>query len=385
MGEYYKFPIAENIFNCPDLNGHVKDSNTKEVISTLTRVFLNNIINCQCTETIVGIVNTVYKFQLADFSVTENRIKNLEKTLDLYLNSSNATISFPINEPGFAVSIPNTTRPILHLGSLLKSEKFSAATFNDTGEFLIPIGMDENNELIISKLNSMPHCIIAGTTGSGKSVCLNSVLSSLLFQSMPGSIEFVLIDPKKVELSQYENLNNYLLTPIITEVYKVYIALSNVIDEMNHRYFLLKSAGVKNIEEYNIKNNVLLNRIVVVVDELADLYATSKREIEPLLIRIAQLGRAAGIHLILATQYPSCKVVSSELKVNIPTKIAFSLAAKRQSTTILDQPGAEKLLGKGDGLYCDGKTSNLIRFQCPFVSAEEIDRLTDFLVKASTD
>ena len=147
---------------------------------------------------------------------------------------------------------------------------------------------------------------------------------------------------------------------------------------MNCRYNCLKQYKCKNIEEFNSKvgnSESKMNRLVVVIDELADLYAIAKSEIEPLLIRIAQLGRAAGIHLILATQYPSCKVVSTELKVNIPTKIAFSLGTKRQSLTILDQNGAENLLGKGDGLYCDGKTSNLIRFQCPFISTEEIESL----------
>lgn len=382
MGEYYEFPIADNIFDCPKLDSYKINQNTKEVSIILTRVFLNQKINCHCTDIVVGIVNTIYKYELADYSITEKKIKSLEKTLDLYLNSSNATISFPVAESGFWVSIPNTVRPILKLGSLLNTDMFSAKTFYNSNNFIIPIGVDENNKLISADLSSMPHCIIAGTTGSGKSVCLNSFLTSLLFQSIPESIQFVLIDPKKVELSQYENLNNYLLTPIITEVYKVYIALSNVIEEMNHRYYLLKSKKCKNIEEYNSKSETLLNRIVIVVDELADLYATSKNEIEPLLIRIAQLGRAAGIHLILATQYPSCKIVSSELKVNIPTKIVFSLGTKRQSITILDQPGAEKLLGKGDGLYCDGKTSNLIRFQCPFVSSEEIDKLIDFLIKS---
>lgn len=367
--------LTNNNFDWIDSQSENKAVNAADV---LERIFLNQKVKCHCTEVVDGIVNTIYKYHVDDYGVTERKVKALEKTLDLHLNNSNALITFPTNESGFYVSIPKAVRPILPLKELLTDPRFIEKSFEKTGTFSIPIGINEVNEPIFADLSAMPHCIIAGTTGSGKSVCLNSILASLLYQSIPNSIKFILIDPKKVELTQFEELTDYLYAPIITEVYNIYPVLSDIINKMNYRYNCLKQYKCKSIEEFNSKvgnSESKMNRLVVVIDELADLYAIAKSEIEPLLIRIAQLGRAAGIHLILATQYPSCKVVSTELKVNIPTKIAFSLGTKRQSLTILDQNGAENLLGKGDGLYCDGKTSNLIRFQCPFISTEEIASL----------
>ena len=379
MNTYYNLPKAKDIFECPEFSTGTTTKDMQNTANALTRVFLNQGVRCFNSEIINGYSNTVYRFTLQDYTATQSKIKRIENSLDMYIKSNGASISFPKGEIGFTVTVPNENKPLLHLGTMLNTAKFYASHYVNTNRYTIPLGIDEQNKFVLTDLQSLPHLIIAGSTGSGKSVCINNIITSLLYQTQPTALQFVLIDPKRVELSIYQNAKSALWTPIVTETYKVYNALSDVLQEMNRRYTAMQFASCRNIDEYNEKADVLFPRIIVVIDELADLFATAKNEIQPLLIRIAQLGRAAGIHLILATQYPSCKVVTSELKANIPARICFSLPTASNSRTILGQAGAENLTGKGDGLYCSGTSSDIIRFQCPIVTSNEIQNLINYM------
>ncbi|MBQ2897917.1 MAG: DNA translocase FtsK [Clostridia bacterium] len=379
MEKYYTYPLATEVFTCTSLNSNKVSEDMIHTADTLKRIFLNQGINCTNTDITNGFTNTIYRFELRSFSVTQAKIKRLEPSLDMYIRSSGAFISFPKGESGFAVNVPNSNRPDLHLGTLLNTDQFFDSHNGKTGRFSLPLGVDENNNIVLVDFNSLPHLIIAGSTGSGKSVCLNSIINSLLYQAIPNTLQFLMIDPKKVELSHYEKAKYSLYSPVVTEEYNSYTALSNIIRELDLRYKIMQSEACTNLDEYNSTHDTIFPRIVVVIDELADLFMTSKNEIQPLLIRIAQLGRAAGIHLILATQYPSCKVVTSELKANIPARICFSLPNASNSRTIISQAGAEKLKGKGDGLFCSGKSADIIRFQCPIVTKEETRNLLKYM------
>lgn len=308
-----------------------------------------------------------------------SKIVGLKNDLALALAAPAIRIEAPI--PGKSVvgiEIPNDTRAIVHMREMLESDEFRAvAKKNDSG-LLIPLGRDVSGKAIIADLATMPHLLVAGATGSGKSVATNSMLISFLYQNSPKELKLILVDPKRVELSSY-NAIPHLLTPVITEPDKAAIALRWVVAEMMRRYTVCADSGHRNIADYNAdpKSPQRMPRIVVVIDELADLMMVAGKEVEASICRIAQMARAVGIHLIVATQRPSVDVITGLIKANIPARIAFTVASSIDSRTILDGGGAEDLLGRGDMLYLSGTMGKPIRLQGVFLDTDEINSVTN--------
>ena len=271
------------------------------------------------------------------------------------------------------IEIPNSKREKVFL-----SEIISDARFNQK-EFKLPIvlGKGISGLPIVADLTTMPHLLVAGTTGSGKSVCINSIILSLLYRHTPKTCNLILIDPKMLELSTYEGIP-HLLCPVITEAKKATAALGWIVREMENRYKLMTSLGVKNIDGYNVKNQKLMPYIVVVVDEMSDLMLIAGKEIENYIQKLSQMARAAGIHIIMATQRPSVDVITGTIKANFPTRISFQVSSKIDSRTILGEQGAEQLLGKGDMLFMYS-ANRIIRIHGPFVSETEIEKVNSFL------
>ena len=239
------------------------------------------------------------------------------------------------------------------------------------------MGKDISGTPIVSDLTSMPHLLIAGTTGSGKSVCINTIILSLLYKHTPERCKFILIDPKMLELSTYEGVP-HLLCPVITEAKKAASVLGWVVKEMESRYRLMTKEGVRNIDGYNAKHNLPMPYIVVVVDEMSDLMLVAGKEIENYIQKLSQMARAAGIHIIMATQRPSVDVITGTIKANFPTRISFRVTSKIDSRTILGEQGAEQLLGKGDMLYMSS-ANRIVRIHAPFISDTEIEKINNFL------
>ncbi len=301
-------------------------------------------------------------------------ITSLESDIALKLKAESIRIEAPI--PGkdkVGIEIPNKKRAIVRLKEVVLSDNFKGIK----SPLRLPLGKNVNNEYVTADLKKMPHLLIAGATGSGKSVCMNSVLISLLYQNAPEDLRFILIDPKRVELNAYRGIP-HLLTPVITDPDKAILALRWAVAEMNHRYKQLESAGEVNIDNFNKKKpEEKLPYIVIVIDELADLMMVAAKEIEASICRIAQMARAVGIHLIVATQRPSVDVITGLIKANIPARIAFTVSSGIDSRTILNRQGAESLLGAGDMLYQDPNNVRLIRIQGIYVTSEEIKSVTN--------
>lgn len=319
---------------------------------------------------------TVTQFTLQPAEgVKLSSIGNLKDDLSLALAAQSLRIEAPI--PGkslVGIEMPNSKRTMVHLREILESPPF-----HETESALaLPLGRDVSGEAIIASLDEMPHLLIAGATGSGKSVCMNVILTSLLYQNAPHELKFILIDPKRVELMPYNGIP-HLLTPVITESDKALQALRWAVAEMGRRLHRFSEQGARNIAEYNEKQTDeanLLPRIVIVVDELADLMMRQfKRDTETMIVRIAQMARAVGMHLIIATQRPSVDVITGLIKANIPTRIAFRVVSSVDSRTILDSIGAEDLLGKGDMLYMTANTAKPVRVQGIYISTKEIERV----------
>jgi S-DNA-T family DNA segregation ATPase FtsK/SpoIIIE len=308
-----------------------------------------------------------------------SKIVGLKNDLALALAAPAIRIEAPI--PGKSVvgiEIPNDTRAIVHMREMLESDEFQAVAKKNESGLLIPLGRDVSGKAIITDLAAMPHLLVAGATGSGKSVATNSMLISFLYQNSPKELKLILIDPKRVELSSY-NAIPHLLTPVITEPDKAAIALRWVVAEMMRRYTVCADSGHRNIADYNAdsKSPQRMPRIVVVIDELADLMMVAGKEVEASICRIAQMARAVGIHLIVATQRPSVDVITGLIKANIPARIAFTVASSIDSRTILDGGGAEDLLGRGDMLYLSGTMGKPIRLQGVFLDTDEINSVTN--------
>ncbi|MDI6605856.1 MAG: DNA translocase FtsK [Candidatus Omnitrophota bacterium] len=322
-----------------------------------------------------GPVITRYEVEPAP-GVKLNRIVALSDDIALAMKAQSVRIIAPI--PGKArvgVEVPNSQSSLVYLKEVLSSREFQEQELPLT----LPLGKDIAGHCIVADLDEMPHLLIAGTTGSGKTVCLNSLILSLLFRNNPNDLKFVMIDPKMVELRLFSEIP-HMLCPVITDAKKASVALNWVVNEMEERYKLLAKAGTRNIESYNQKQEKI-PYIIVIIDEFADLMTVAPDQIENAVTRLAQLSRAVGIHLILATQRPSVNVVTGVIKANLPARISFKVASKVDSRTVLDTNGADKLLGRGDSLFMRPGESKLIRIQCTLVSDTEIERVVDFIKK----
>ncbi|MCX6743281.1 MAG: DNA translocase FtsK, partial [Candidatus Parcubacteria bacterium] len=304
-----------------------------------------------------------------------SRITALHDDLALALAAHPLRIEAPI--PGkslVGIEVPNQSVAIVHLRELLDSPEFK----HRKSVLTIPIGRDVAGNTWIGDLHKMPHLLVAGQTGSGKSVALHSVIVSLLYQNGPDTLKLILVDPKRVEMPLYNDIP-HLLTPVITDMKKTVNSLKWLIAEMDRRYIFLEKFGKRNINDYNTVAKEKLPYIVFVVDEMADLMSSMGHEVEGLIIRLAQMSRAIGIHLILATQRPSVEVITGLIKANIPARIAFAVASITDSRTILDYAGAEKLIGRGDMLYTSAELSKPKRLQGAFLSDAEINKVVNYL------
>lgn len=362
------------------------EANKNQIINTLK----NYDITIQKISATVGPTVTLYEIVPAA-GVRISRIKNLEDDIALSLAALGIRIIAPIPGKGtIGIEVPNVKKTVVSMKTLLSSEKF----IHNSHSLPIAIGKKIDNENFIVDLTSMPHLLMAGATGQGKSVGLNAILVSLLYKKHPSQLKFVLIDPKKVELSIYRHIEKHFLAKlpgeedaIITDTKKVIHTLNALCIEMDNRYDLLKEAGARNIKEYNEKftkrrlnpqkGHQYLPFIVLVVDEFADLIMTAGKEVEMPIARLAQLARAVGIHLIIATQRPSVNIITGTIKANFPARIAFKVSSKIDSRTILDAGGAEQLIGKGDMLI--SYNGELVRLQCAFVDTPEVEKIVDFI------
>ncbi|MEI7825167.1 MAG: DNA translocase FtsK, partial [Chlorobiaceae bacterium] len=381
--EPYRFPSIDLLEKVPDDNDQIDEHHLAESKRKLLEKLKIYKIEVKRIATTVGPRVTLFELELEP-DVKVSRVKSLENDLAMALSARGIRIIAPIpGKNAVGVEIPNGKPKTVWLRSVLQVEKFK----NSTMMLPIVLGKTITNEVYIADLATMPHLLIAGATGAGKSVCINVIISSLLYACSPDKVKFVLIDPKRVELFQYQHLKNHFLMrfpgideQIITDPQKAVYALRCVVKEMELRYETLEKAGVRNIGDHNRRiPEEALPYIVVVIDELADLMITAGREVEEPIIRIAQLARAVGIHLIVATQRPSVDVITGIIKANFPARIAFQVASRVDSRTILDGSGAEQLLGNGDMLYQPSNQPKSMRIQGPYVSSGEVEEITSFI------
>ena len=362
------------------------EANKTRIVETLR----NYNIEISKIKATIGPTITLYEI-VPEAGVRISKIKNLEDDIALSLSALGIRIIAPIPGKGtIGIEVPNTKKNIVSMRSVIASEKFNKAEM----ELPIVLGKTISNETFVTDLAKMPHMLMAGATGQGKSVGLNAVLTSLLYRKHPAEVKFVLVDPKKVELTLFNKIERHYLAKlpgeeeaIITDTKKVVNTLNSLCIEMDDRYEILKTAMCRNIVEYNKKftarklnpenGHRYLPYIVLVIDEFADLIMTAGKEVETPIARLAQLARAIGIHLIIATQRPSVNVITGIIKANFPTRIAFRVTSKIDSRTILDAGGADQLIGKGDMLIAQG--SELTRLQCAFVDTPEVEKITDFI------
>jgi DNA segregation ATPase FtsK/SpoIIIE, S-DNA-T family len=344
-------------------------------------------VNGQVVQINPGPMVTTYEFK-PDASVKYSRVAGLGDDLCLAMRAESILIERMAGKSTIGIQVPNHDRETIHLRDVIESETFAKAKSRLT----LAMGKDINGRIVTADLAGMPHVLIAGSTGSGKSVAINAMIMSLLFRTTPAQVRLILVDPKRVELGMYEGIP-HLFTPIITEAKLAANALRNAVREMERRLKLLASRSVRNIDQYNAKldeqgmaslftdageEETPLPYIVIIIDELADLMMLDRANVEESITRLAQMARAVGIHLILATQRPSVDVITGLIKANVPTRISFRLASKVDSRTIIDDNGAESLLGRGDMLFRPPGTSRLMRLHAPYVSEKETAAVVDF-------
>ncbi|MFH1381131.1 MAG: DNA translocase FtsK [Candidatus Omnitrophota bacterium] len=374
----YEMPSIELLTEAVSgLTDQIKDD-LKEKAKVLEDVLSEFGIEAKVVKTSKGPVITRYELEPAS-GVKVNSITSLTDDIALAMKAVSIRIIAPIPGKGtVGVEVPNSESTLVCLKDVLKSKEFQ----NNQSKLKLGLGKDISGTPIVTDLGDMPHLLIAGATGSGKTVCVNTIISALLFNAAPDELKFLMVDPKRVELAPFNNLP-HLLAPVITDHKKVSHALNWLVNEMDSRYKLFEKLGVRNIDGYNkkskLENLAVLPYIVVVIDELADLMMVSQQEIEGLITRLAQLSRAVGIHMIIATQRPSVDVITGVIKANFPARISFKVASKVDSRTVLDINGADKLLGRGDMLFMQPGSSKPIRVQGGLVGDDEILRLTTFI------
>ena len=373
--------IKNNKFILPliDLlkNQSNKDKNNNKNHSSLESEFLEKIlldfgVEGKIKKVSSGPVVTLNEFEPAA-GVKVSKIINLSEDIARNTSSESARISTIPGRNTVGIELPNPTRENVYLSEILSTNDF----FKKDIKLPIALGKNISGAPIIGDLASMPHLLIAGTTGSGKSVCINTIILSLLYRHTPDKCKFILIDPKMLELSTYEGIP-HLLCPVITEAKKAASVLGWVVKEMESRYRLMTREGVRNIDGYNSKHKLPMPFIVVIVDEMSDLMLVAGKEIENYIQKLSQMARAAGIHIIMATQRPSVDVITGTIKANFPTRISFQVTSKIDSRTILGEQGAEQLLGKGDMLFMTS-ANKIIRIHAPFVSENEIEKVNNHL------
>jgi S-DNA-T family DNA segregation ATPase FtsK/SpoIIIE len=338
----------------------------------LERILLDFGVNGEIKKVSHGPVVTLNEFEPAA-GVKVSKIINLSDDIARNTSSESARIATIPGRSTIGIELPNSTRENVYLREIISNNDFTKK------DIRLPIALGKNISGIpvVGDLASMPHLLIAGTTGSGKSVCINTIILSLLYRHPPSKCKFILIDPKMLELSTYEGIP-HLLCPVITEAKKAASVLGWVVKEMENRYRLMTKEGVRNIDSYNTKHALAMPYIVVVVDEMSDLMLVAGKEIENYIQKLSQMARAAGIHIIMATQRPSVDVITGTIKANFPTRISFQVTSKIDSRTILGEQGAEQLLGKGDMLYMSS-ANRIVRIHAPFVSDNEIEKVNNYL------
>ena len=386
----YKIPSIDLLKDYPNTGITINEEELEENKIKIVDTLKNYKIGIAQIKATIGPTVTLYEI-VPEAGIRISKIKNLEDDIALSLSALGIRIIAPIPGKGtIGIEVPNQNPSIVSMKSVISSAKFQQAEM----ELPIALGKTISNETFVVDLSKMPHLLMAGATGQGKSVGLNAVLTSLLYKKHPAEVKFVLVDPKKVELTIYNKIERHYLAklpdtkdPIITDNSKVINTLNSLCIEMDNRYELLKNALCRNLVEYNkkFKNRKLnpndgykyLPYIVLVVDEFADLIMTAGKEVETPIARLAQLARAVGIHLIIATQRPSVNVITGIIKANFPARIAFRVTSKIDSRTILDSGGADQLIGRGDMLYTQG--NELSRIQCAFVDTPEVDQIADYI------
>ncbi|MBR0523971.1 MAG: DNA translocase FtsK 4TM domain-containing protein [Prevotella sp.] len=389
----YKYPTLDLLGGNKNERLVVDNAEQQANANRIIEVLRNFGVEIKSIHATVGPTVTLYEITPAE-GVRISKIRNLEDDIALSLSALGIRIIAPIPGKGtIGIEVPNTNPQIVSMRSILDTVKFK----NSTMELPLALGKTITNEAFMVDLAKMPHLLVAGATGQGKSVGLNAIVTSLLYKKHPNELKLVLIDPKKVEFSVYTPIVNHFMAQIpddtgneeaiITDVTKVIRTLNSLCKLMDHRYDLLKMAGVRNIKEYNKKyvehklrytdGHEYMPYIVVIIDEFGDLIMTAGKEIEQPIARIAQLARAVGIHMVIATQRPTTKIITGNIKANFPGRIAFRVGARIDSMTILDQTGANQLIGRGDMLYCNG--GEPIRVQCAFIDTPEIERINEYI------
>ncbi len=387
----YQLPLTDILSVPQDVYEGMSREELIERANFLTQSLLTFGVEGTVVNVSPGPVITLFEVEPAE-GVRVNKFVALSDDLARVMEASRVRVIAPIpGKSSVGIEIPNRHPAMVYFRSVINSKKFA-----DSPSLLtLAIGKTTSGEIATLDLAKMPHLLIAGTTGSGKSVCLNSIICSILYRATPDEVKFVIIDPKKVEMSLYRQLDRYHLLkmedisePIVTTMENAVLALRAVEQEMGRRYDILAESVVRNIDEYNAKmkatNQLLMPYIVVVVDELADLMMLNAREVEAPIARLAQLARAVGIHLVIATQRPSVDVITGLIKANFPSRIAFQVASKIDSRTIIDGPGAEKLIGRGDMLYLGSGSSDPVRLHNAYITLEEIEALMKHISQQPT-
>ena len=362
------------------LSKHIKKENEtlaqeiKENAHVLQQTLESFHVNAKVISFCHGPAVTRYDLEPAP-GVKVSKITNLAEDIALQLATSSVRIEPVPGKAAIGIEIPNRTLESVQLREVLENPKFQEAS----SKLTVGLGMDISGQAIFADIGKMPHLLVAGATGSGKSVCINTLISSILFKATPDEVKFILIDPKMVELSNYNGIP-HLMVPVVTDPKKASSVLNWAVQEMEKRYLIFANHGVRDIKSFNRRYpEEKIPLIVIVIDELADLMMVSPKDVEDAICRILQKARAAGIHMILATQRPSVNVITGIIKANLPSRISFAVSSQVDSRTILDRGGAETLLGKGDMLFSPQGASKPIRVQGAFISDEEVEMLLDYI------